>query len=724
MQRTLRSVVGLGTLTLVLAVFAVPATASAQSGNGLEAVMGHPFTSDLIASPTGSRIAWIVTQRGIRNIWVADGPDFEARPVTQYDRDDGQELTNLSFAPDGQRLVYVRGGDHGSNWSAAGNLRPNPESLPVAARMSIWSVDLDSGEPVEIGEGDIPAVSPDGERLAFVKGREMWVAPLDGDAEPARMFFERGASESPRWSPDGRTLAFGSDRDAHSYIALYEGSDAPLRYLAPSTSRDSMPRWSPDGSQIAFVRRPGAGGSQSDPLELQSAPWSIWVADVASGTAREVYASPETLVGSYPRVMNGANLAWGAGDRLVFVSYEDGWPHLYSVPAAGGQPLLLTPGDFMVEHVALSPDRSTVVYSANAGDALDDIDRRHVWTVPVDAARPVALTSGEGIEWAPVVTADGQTVALISSDAERPGLTAVTPLAGGDPRLLSPELIENFPTSQLVTPQTVALEAPDGTTIHAQLFKATFDQDAARRPAIVFVHGGPMRQMLLGWHYMYYYANTYALNQYLASRGHIVISVNYRLGIGYGHAFHFPEAAGTRGASEYQDVLAAGRYLATRDDVDPDRIGIWGGSYGGYLTALALGRNSDVFAAGVDIHGVHNRVRQPSAEQLAAAIVGDGITEAELERAVRVAWESSPVSTVETWRSPVLFVHGDDDRNVQVQQTIDLVQRLRGRGVEYEEIVIPDDIHDFLLHRNWVRVGKATADFFGRVFQPAGTARR
>lgn len=724
MQLTARSIVTRGLLASVITLLAVSSSLTAQSGVTLEAVMAHPFTSDLIASPTGSRIAWIVTQRGIRNIWVADGPDFEARAVTRYDRDDGQELTNLAFTPDGQRLVYVRGGDHGSNWPAAGNLMPNPESHPVASRMSIWSVDVESGETVEIGEGDVPAVSPDGERLAFVKGREIWVAPLDGRAEPARMFFERGASESPRWSPDGRTLAFGSDRETHSYIALYGGPDVPLRYLAPSTSRDSMPRWSPDGSRIAFVRRPGAGGAQTDPLELQPAPWSIWVADVASGTAREVYASPETLVGSYPRVMNGANLAWGADDRLVFLSYEDGWPHLYSVPAAGGQPLLLTPGDFMVEHVALSPDRSTIVYSANTGDAPDDIDRRHVWTVPVDAARPVALTSGEGLEWAPVVTADGRTVALISSDAERPGLTAVTPLAGGAPRILSAELVDDVPTSRLVTPEAVMLEAPDGTPIHAQLFDAGSGSDAARRPAIVFVHGGPSRQMLLGWHYMYYYANTYALNQDLASRGYLVLSVNFRLGIGYGHRFHSAEAAGTRGASEYQDVLAAGRYLATRDDVDPDRIGIWGGSYGGYLTALALGRNSDVFAAGVDIHGVHSRVRQPSDTQLAAAIVGDGITEAELERAVRVAWESSPVSAVETWRSPVLFIHGDDDRNVQFQQTVDLVQRLRARGVEFEEIVIPDDIHDFLLHRNWVRVGRATADFFDRVFRPAGTARR
>jgi dipeptidyl aminopeptidase/acylaminoacyl peptidase len=223
--------------------------------------------------------------------------------------------------------------------------------------------------------------------------------------------------------------------------------------------------------------------------------------------------------------------------------------------------------------------------------------------------------------------------------------------------------------------------------------------------------------MLLGFHYMDYYANDYAANQYLASRGFIVLSVNYRLGIGYGHAFHHPDHAGARGASEYQDVIAAGRFLQSRPDVDPKRIGIWGGSYGGYLTALALGRNSDVFAAGVDIHGVHNWDRQGrAAPNLSAALAGDGITQADLETAARVTYESSPVSAVKTWKSPVLLIHADDDRNVEFRQTVDLERRLLEKGVQVETLVIPDDIHDFLLWRSWKAVTTATGEFFERRF--------
>ena len=719
-----RSTLGGAALTIALSSILAPASTSAQSAYALEDVMAHPFTSDLVASPSGSRIGWIVTQRGVRNVWVADGPDFDARAVTSYTRDDGQELTHLSFSPDGERLVYVRGGDHGANWPAANNLMPNPESLPGAARMEIWTVHVASGTTRRLAEGDAPVVSPAGDRVAFAKGRELWVVPLDGSAAAERMFFERGASGSPAWSPDGATLAFVSERGGHSYVALFAGPDEPIRYLAPSTSRDAMPRWSPDGRRIAFVRRPGIGGPEADPLEPQPAPWSIWVADIESDRAEAIWRSADTLAGSYPRVMGGANLTWAAGDRLVFLSYHDGWPHLYSVAATGGAPLLLTPGDAMVEYVSRSPDGRTIVYNANAGDDPLDLDRRHLWRVAPDAPMPVALTSGAGIEWAPVVTADGTSLAFVGSDAGRPGLPAVMPISGGAARPLAQDLLAGFPVSNLAEPEQVVIEAPDGTQVYGQLFHPPLAAASVRRPALVFVHGGPPRQMLLGWHYMYYYANTYALNQYLASQGYVVLSVNYRLGIGYGHAFHFPTAAGTRGAAEYQDVLAAGRYLAARDDVDPQRIGIWGGSYGGYLVALALGRNSDVFAAGVDIHGVHNRVSEASEAQRVAAASGDGIRPADLERALRVAWESSPVSSVSTWRSPVLLIHGDDDRNVQVAQTIDLVQRLRARGVDYEEIVIPDDIHDFLLHRNWVRVGRETTRFFDRIFRPMGSAPR
>ncbi|HTK29701.1 MAG TPA: prolyl oligopeptidase family serine peptidase [Vicinamibacterales bacterium] len=720
----------------VVVVLTAAAAAQAPRPFSLEQVLGFPFPTELVAAPHGSSIAWAFDERGVRNVYAASGPDFNAHRVTPYTEDDGQELTSLAFSPDGRTIVYVRGGDHGSNWPAEGNLLPDPASHPEQPKLQVWAVPAAGGTPKLLGEGDEPAISPKGDRVAFVRDRHIWIAPLDGSKPAEQAFFARGTSGSPVWSPDGSQLAFESNRDDHSFIGIFTDASHPLRYVAASTSRDDDPHWAADGREILFVRQPGRGGVPRSPLATPPSPWSIWVG--RDEAAAEAWKSGSAHVDSMPRTLGGANLHWGADNTIVFLSYQDGWPHLYSVKAppvsapapfhpapalakaAGGAPKLLTPGTMMVEYVSLSPDGRVVVYNANTGTDSHDVDRRHVFTVPVDGSRPPsAVTSGTGIEWNPVVTGDGATIAFLSSDARRPPLPAIVPVAGGTPRTIATDRIPaDFPSAQLVTPEPIVFKASDGVEVHGQIFKTA--EGPARRPALVYVHGGPPRQMLLGWHYMDYYANDYAANQYLASRGFLVLSVNYRLGIGYGYAFHNPEKAGARGASEYLDVLAAGKLLQGRSDVDPQRIGIWGGSYGGYLTALALGRNSDIFAAGVDIHGVHNWDRQGrAAPNLAAALAGDGITEADLAQAAKVTYQASPVSSVNTWRSPVLLIHGDDDRNVEFHQTVDLEQRLLEKGVAVDELVIPDDIHDFLLYRTWLKVTTASGTFFERHFMKA-----
>jgi dipeptidyl aminopeptidase/acylaminoacyl peptidase len=341
--------------------------------------------------------------------------------------------------------------------------------------------------------------------------------------------------------------------------------------------------------------------------------------------------------------------------------------------------------------------------------------------VPVDRAAPEVMTPGTGLEWSPVVTGDGQWVAYLGATAQRPPLPAVRRAAGGSPRALAEERVPaEFPASALVTPRAVSYRSEDGVLVHAQLFERA--GGATKKPAVVYVHGGPPRQMLLGWHHSDYYANAYALNQYLASRGFVVLSVNYRLGIGFGYEFHRPLRAGARGASEHLDVKAAGLYLRTLPQVDPSRIGIYGGSYGGFLTALALGRNSDIFAAGVDVHGVHDFTAEASgaggAFTAALALGASKFEPSDREEALAVAWRSSPVSSVASWTSPVLLIHGDDDRNVRFTETVDLARRLQARGVPHEELVIVDDTHHFLLHANQVRVNRAIAEFLERQLAP------
>jgi dipeptidyl aminopeptidase/acylaminoacyl peptidase len=684
----------------------LPVNAGSHSQYSMEQVLHYPYDSQLASVQGADIIAWVRNIDGVRNIWVARGPAFSPLQVTKYGDDDGQEITQLTLYPDGARLAYVRGGDHDANWPAEGNLSPDPASAVEQPTTAIWTISTTGGEPVKVDEGDAPVISSHGE-LAYIKDDHVWIVRINGE-KPERLLFDRGKDSDLRWSPDGSRLAFVSDRGNHSFIGIYAGKNLPLMYVAPSTDKDLSPRWSPDGVHIAFVRLRGDGGVPDPILTQTPNPWSIWVGSTSDGSARSVWQSPETLAGSFPDVEGQANLNWASGDRLVFLAYLDDWQHLYSVPAGGGATTLLTPGDFMVEHVVVSRDGRSMIYDTNYGSTPGDADRRHLFSVPTDRPGSTPLTSGESLEWTPVA-ASRDVVAFVSSGTQQPPSIGMVGL-GAPHRTssLAGILPGDFPLSRLITPKPVSFLAADGTRVHAQLFASAGTPPATTKPGVIFVHGGPPRQMLLGWHYMDYYSNAYAVNQYLASRGFVVLALNYRLGIGYGRAFHQPDHAGLTGASEYQDVVAGGRYLQELRGVDPNRIGIWGGSYGGYLTALALARNSDIFKAGVDLHGVHDWSR------LIDEWTGKPVTRYEKgdrEKAMEVAWTSSPVSALDGWRSPVLLIQGDDDRNVPFVQTVDLARRLTDKKVPFEELVIPNEIHGFLRHESWLRVDQATVAF-------------
>jgi dipeptidyl aminopeptidase/acylaminoacyl peptidase len=261
-------------------------------------------------------------------------------------------------------------------------------------------------------------------------------------------------------------------------------------------------------------------------------------------------------------------ILWKDGESFVFPWERDGWLHLYASNAAA--PLMA--GNFEVEQAAMTPDRRALVVSSNQ----DDADRRHLWRVGFDGKPAQRLTPGDGLEWSPAPLADGRVV-FIHADAKNPARVALLETSGAV-RDLAPESIPaDFPAKLLVVPQAVTVTATDGMKVHAQLFLPAETRAGVKHPAVVFFHGGSRRQMLLGWHYMAYYNNAYAFNQFLASRGYVVLSLNYRSGIGYGLGFREAPHYGATGASEFNDVLGAAAYLRGRGDVDSARIGVWGG---------------------------------------------------------------------------------------------------------------------------------------------------
>jgi dipeptidyl aminopeptidase/acylaminoacyl peptidase len=302
----------------------------------------------------------------------------------------------------------------------------------------------------------------------------------------------------------------------------------------------------------------------------------------------------------------------------------------------------------------------------------------------------------------------------LGSTATTPAMPyVVTSTIGLKREMIAKSALAAFPSAQLVTPKQVIFKAADGWEIHGQLFEPRMESASSlppgrspgKHPALIFIHGGSIRQMMLGFHYMDYYHNAYAMNQYLVNRGYVVLSVNYRTGIMYGRHFRQPNDGGPRGGAEYKDIVAAGKYLQTLPNVDAKRIGLWGGSYGGYLTAMGLAHDSDLFAAGVDLHGVHDW--SVFKEDLPADAPDH-------DAAVKLAFKSSPNAALATWKSPVLLIQGDDDRNVDFSQTVDLLQRLRAQKVHVEELIFPDEIHGFLMWKSWIRAYGATEDFFAR----------
>jgi len=663
--------------------------------------LSAPFPSELTAAPGGGAVAWLLNEGGARNVWYAVAPDFKGVRLTSWTEDDGQDIGQLRFTADGKTLIFVRGGD----LEYLGHPDPNPMSDPAGVEQNIWIVS--PGEkPREIAQGHSPAVSPKGGRIAFLRAGQVWTASLEGSAEPAQLVHTRSGvtAEELRWSPDGGKLAFVSSRGNHDFIAVYDFAAKAVTYMDPSVDRDSSPVWSRDGNRIAFIRILQNGETRRSAARSSTEPWSIRVANAADGTGRQIWRAGQGPGSVFHAMVAENQLFWGAGDRIVFPWEKDGWQHLYSVSAEGGEATALTPGEFEIEHVSFTEDGREALFSSNQ----NDIDRRHIWLVAVNSGPARPVTGGEGLEWSPVAAAGG--VAYLHSDAKRPARAAI--LTGAAEHDLAPGSIPaDFPVDSLVTPRQVIYSAPDGLAIHGQLFLPPGIKAGEKRPALIFMHGGSRRQMLLGWHYMDYYNNAYAMNQYFANQGYVVLSINYRSGIGYGLNFREAINYGPSGGSEFNDVEGAGLYLRGRDDVDPARIGLWGGSYGGYLTAMGLARASDLFKAGVDFHGVHdwNALRGSS-----AAPAGTLSAEAAREDAAHLAFESSPMAAIKTWRSPVLLIHGDDDRNVSFSETVTLAGALRAQGVYFEQLIIPDEIHGFLRHASWLRAYKASADFFHR----------
>jgi dipeptidyl-peptidase 4 len=637
------------------------------------------------------------------------------------------DATNPELAPDGSAILFVKGGQIFR--AKVTPVKPASEvDRAEKAFITEWGVQSD------------PKWSPDGRKIAFVSTRtdHSFVVVYDVATRSVKYMSPSVDFDTmPMWLPDSKHLVFvrrpglpfgQQAQPGTGALGLPNGpalQTTPTAALPGATGGRGGGRGTRGGgaAPVPGAAAPAVQGAAA-PAAVNNSPGlmratfrggytlAFYKADVTTGEAQETWHNQpnDTIAANignarmagdlaiFPFLAAGGGRGGGRGGRggapvatpetqppAANQAPADEWDRYYAlnVMDASARPVLLTTTDGLIENptsVAVSTDGKTFYYCTNA----KDIERRHIWAVPVSGGTPVQITAGEGVETYPAPLASGKYVATLSASWNLPQSLGVwrTGTGGSEQKIIFPTSRPGFPMDLHVKPEIVITKAADGLEVHNQLFLPKDLKPGERRPAIVFVHGGPVRQMMPAYHYMQFYHWAYGINEWLASQGYIVMSINYRSGVGYGRSFRTAPNVGAAGNSEYQDVLAGGKYLQTRPDVDPNRIGIWGLSYGGLLTSQALARNSDIFKAGVDLAGVHlwGSSLDPEA----------------------VSYKSSTIGAIDGWKSPVLLIQGDDDRNVAFQQMTGLVQLLRQRDVYYELIVFPDDVHESLLHSRWI----------------------
>jgi len=679
----------LGALSIALATGASGAPASDTD------FLDFPYVEGVSAAKVPA-FAWLAKQADRSMLVFARAPDFRRVILAARTDETGQPITDVTLSPDGRHVVFITG-------QPGGEMTFNPASLVDSPASSLWwQATAPGSKAIKLGHGLDPSFTPDGRTLLFKQDGNLMAVNAAAPAAKPKLFAKGGAGWSQlTWTKAG-DLIFVDDRRGYSFIGRYHPGASEIDWLVTGVDRLAVPVLSPDETRLAFLRLPGRKHSTT-PDQTEAEPFSIGVLDLKSGGSRDVWSSRGPAITLGMDDAEGA-LRWASDDTLVFYSEDDNWGRLYTLPATGGTPRALTPPNCMVAESEAAKAQLLVVHNCA------DLDTRQISLIDASSGAVRAAPQSDTVLAHPAI--GGDYAAFVGSTPDQAPLLRIMDLSTGQLRLS--ERYADYGYASPLTrqpPREVHLTSLDGLPFTGQLF---LPSTPGPHPGLIYVHGGPQRQMFPAFHYMGYYAGDYAINRRLAEQGYAVLAINYRSGIGYGRSFRDAPGRGWRDATEYRDVLAAGRWLASQPGVDANEIGIWGGSYGGLLTGQALARNSDLFKAGVGIHGVYDWSWPSPIKGHLSPSTYFGVDKKDEDRA-RAA---SPVGHVDSWHSPVLLIHGDSDMNVDFVETVDLTERLRERGVEVRTLVFPGEAHDFIRHSAWQQLWRAMDSYFLEKLSP------
>jgi len=679
----------------------------------------HP--SNPVWSPDGKHVVFTWDRAGVGNLYVANA-DGHGQPQALTSFPEGQ-VEGAFWNEDGDTVYFPHDGD-------------------------LWQVPVSVGIPKPVwskqdrGTDIVP--SPDSRRVAFVRGNP---TPSEGNQRGSDLII-RWLSDGTEstvahddvsirgivWSPDGASVAYtgGSKIVHHDESPAYSG--AKIIYRVSEYVRGQMYALRLAGGKPIALSKPGEYGGLAwiDPTHLvfdgeseDFKKYFIYLADASSGSTRAIHEIDEEKFWSIPDWGEAGAQPWPSpnGKWIAFLSDQDGWDHIYVMAASGGDAVQITKGHFEAWRPAWSHDSTRIAFDANLEDHPGD-RAIGIASIGDDPARATItyITTGPGTNIEPHWSeGDGRLVYQHTDTRNSADFFTIGTNTGAQPVRLTDSMPAGIDRSRFIEPQFVHYLGPDGQQVPGWLFVPKNLDRTKKHPAIIWIHGDGVNQNYDGWHVQRNYAVYYSFHQYLLQQGYVVFAPDYRGSIGYGRDWRNGVYMDV-GGKDAKDAWMSANYLKTLPYVDSDRIGVWGLSYGGFFTLIAMTDQPKLFRAGVDVAGVVDYVMyysDPYHGDWTASRIGTP------QQNPQVYANASPISHIDRLERPLLVLHGTSDVNVPYLESVWLIDEAlkKGKGELLSYMMYPGEFHYFtrahVLLDAWHRVD----DFFafhlqGRIKQP------
>jgi dipeptidyl aminopeptidase/acylaminoacyl peptidase len=694
----------------MFAAFACPRSSAQTSKLTIEQLIDIKHPSNPVWSPDGKHVVFTWDRAGVANLFVAN-VDGHGQAVAVTSFSEGQ-IDDAFWSRDSQTIFFPHNGDL---WQVA---------VSGGAPKPVWTTPTIESEMVP---------SPDGARVAFVRHiagvpdgddhkSELVVRSL-GDGSESVVAQDKVSIRRPIWSPDGASLAYtaGSKTINHDETPDYSGKKIIYRIWEYAPGQIYAAKIA--GGQPVAIGIPGEYGGLAwldatrlvfDRESKDFKKYSIYSVDAADGKPHAIHEITEEQFWSIPDWGEAGAQPWPSPDGrwIAFLGDEDGWDHLYVMPSAGGKALQITKGHFEAWRPAWSHDSTRIAFDANEPDRPGD---RHVGIANIGGdpshATVTYITAGNGTNIEPHWSADDEYVVYQHTDTRNSAdLFAIETKANAKPVRLSDSMPAGIDKSLFVEPQFARFPGADGKLVPGWLFVPKILDRSKKHPAIIWIHGDGVNQNYDGWHVQRNYAVYYSFHQYLLQQGYVVFAPDYRGSIGYGRDWRngvFMDVGG----KDAKDAWMSANYLKTLSYVDSDRIGVWGLSYGGFFTLIAMTDQPTLFRAGVDVAGVVDYVMyysDPYHGGWTASRIGTP------EQNPQVYANASPISHIDRLQRPLLVLHGTSDVNVPYLESVWLIDEAlkKGKGDLLSYMMYPGEFHYFtrahVLEDAWHRVD----DFF------------